>query len=127
MKSFPRILLAFSALLLAVGAWMHASAFKKISSSLADSNLVPFAANSLKTLWLADSAASILVASIFAFVAIRPSAAMRWIIVLVALIPATTAFFIYTFIGSFIGGHVLMISAIAAIAGGLQYPGSRQN
>ena len=49
-KPYARFLLAFAALLLAVGAIMHASAFKKIASTVADSNLEVFAAGSLKLL-----------------------------------------------------------------------------
>jgi hypothetical protein len=121
-KTFPRFLLTFAALLLALGALMHASAFNKIASAIADSNLVPFAANSLKILWLADSTTSLLLAAVFGLIAARPSAATRWVIVLLALIPASTAGLIYTFLGGFIGGHIMLTAAVAAFMGGLQYP-----
>jgi hypothetical protein len=121
-KPLPRFLLAFAALLLAVGAIMHASAFKKIASAVADSNLPAFAASSLKLLWLGDSTTLLLLAAAFAFIAARPSAATRWVIVILSLIPATTAILIYIFIGSFVGGHMLMVAAIAAFIGGVQYP-----
>ena len=116
-----RFLLAFATLLLAVGALMHASAFKKILTAIADSNLAPFAANSLKVLWLGDSTTLLVLAAVFAFIAARPSAAIRWIIVILSLIPAATAILIYVFIGSFIGGHMLLATAIAAFVGGVQY------
>jgi hypothetical protein len=118
-RPLPKLLLTFAALLLAVGAVMHASAFNKIVSALADSNLVPFAANSLKVLWLADSAISLLLAAVFALIATRPSAATRWVTVLLALIPAATAGLIYTFIGGFIGAHIMLAAAVAAFVGGL--------
>jgi hypothetical protein len=121
-KTFPRFLLAISALLLAVGALMHASAFNKISSAIAGSNLQSFAANSLKILWLADSTTSLLLAAVFGLIAARPSAATRWVIVPLALIPAATAGLIYTFMGGFIGGHIMLAAAITAFIGGLQYP-----
>ena len=58
----PRLLLAFSALLLSVGALFHASKFNQVLAALATaSDLQPFAAKSLKVLWLADSTTSILV------------------------------------------------------------------
>jgi hypothetical protein len=114
-----RFLLAFAALTLAVGAVMHASAFKKITEAIADSNLAAFAANSLKVLWLQDSAISLILAIIFGLVAIRPAAAARSTIALLALIPAATAILIYTFIGSFIGGHIMLLAAVAAFVGGL--------
>lgn len=101
---------------------MHASAFKKIASTVADSNLPSFAASSLKLLWLGDSTTLLLLAAAFAFVTARPSAATRWFLVILSLIPATTSILIYVFIGSFIGAHMLMVAAIAALAGGLQYP-----
>ena len=123
-KSIPRFLLGFAALLLAIGAILHASAFNKISSAIANSNLAVFAANSLKVLWVADSATSIILAALFGLIAVQPAAATRGVIVLTALIPAATAVCIYTFIGSFIGAHILFVAAIAAIAGGLQFPGA---
>ena len=114
MKLFPRFLLALAALILAGGALLHASAFHKVTAALAASNLVPFAAGSLKGLWLADSATCLLLALLFATVAVRPGAASRFVVFLLALIPAATAVFIYTFLGSFIGGHVLLTAAVAA-------------
>lgn len=86
---------------------------------------MPFAVKSLKILWLEDSVVLFALAITFAFVAIRPSAATRWAIVLIALIPAATAALVYYFVGAFIGGHVLVISGVAAILGGLQYPANR--
>jgi hypothetical protein len=126
-KPYARFLLAFAALLLAAGAIMHASAFKKIVSAIADSNLEAFAAGSLKLLWLGDSATLLLLAAVFAFIAVRPSAATRWIVLILSLIPAATSILIYTFIGSFIGGHVLIVAAIAVFAGGLQYPSTNSS
>jgi hypothetical protein len=46
------------------------------------------------------------------------------VIVLLALIPMGTAVLIYFFIGSFIGGHIQLTAAVAAILGVLQYPPS---
>jgi hypothetical protein len=121
-KSLPRVLLALAALLLAIGAILHASAYNRISSAIANSNLAVFAANSLKVLWVADSATSLIVAGVFGLVAAQPAAATRGIIVLTALIPVATAVCIYGFIGSFAGAHILFAAAVAAIAAGLQLP-----
>ena len=98
---------------------MHASAFKKVTAALAASNLAPFAAGSLKGLWLADSATCLLLAILFGTVAVRPAAATRFVVFLLALIPAATAGFIYTFLGSFIGGHILLTAAVAAMIAAL--------
>jgi hypothetical protein len=126
-KILPRFLLAFAALVLAVGAIMHASAFKRIVSAITDSNLASFAAGSLKLLWLGDSTTLLLLGAAFAFIAARPSAATRWVVVILSLIPATTAILIYIFIGSFIAGHMLLVAAIAALIAGLQYPASKSS
>jgi len=126
-KFFPRFLLVFSALVLATGAFMHASAFHKIVSALNESNLVSFAANALKVLWLMDSAVALILATVFAFAAIRPSAANKWIIVLLSLIPGATAALLYAFMGNFIGGHVMLMAAATASIAGLLYPPSRRD
>jgi hypothetical protein len=126
-KLFSQWLLAFAALVLAIGAVMHASAFNKISSTVASSDLQSFAANSLKVLWLADSTTSLILAAVFGFIAARPLAATRWIIVFLSLIPAATAILIYAFIGNFVGGHIMLAAAVAAFIGGLQYPSSNSS
>jgi hypothetical protein len=59
-------LLAFSAILLAVGARFHTSAFNKTANALAESNLAPFLANGVKVLWLQDSVITNVLAIIFA-------------------------------------------------------------
>jgi hypothetical protein len=122
MKSLGRLLLAFSAVLLAIGAWMHTSAFNKMSAAVARSDLIPFAAKSLRILWLEDSVVLMVLAITFAVIAAWPSAGTKLVIVLLALIPAATAALVYYFVGTFIAGHILLAAAIAAILGGFQYP-----
>jgi hypothetical protein len=119
MKSFSRILLAFSALVFVLGAWIHTSAFGKLSAAVAKSDLPAFFADGFRVLWLQDSALQIVFAILFTFVAIKPSAATKPIIILIALIPATTATLIYCVIGNFIGGHIFLAGALAAILGAL--------
>ncbi len=119
MNRLSRSLLTLAAIILAFGACVHASAFGQILFAVAASNLTPFAANSLKVLWLGDSATCAVLAILFGFIAARPAAATNFVIVLLALIPAMTAVLIYHFIGSFIGGHILLAAAVAAIAGAL--------
>jgi hypothetical protein len=126
MKSLGRILLAFSAILLTIGAWIHTSAFNKMSAAVAKSDLVPFAAKSLRILWLEDSVVLLVLAITFAVIAAWPSAATKLVIVLLALIPAATALLVYYFVGTFIAGHILLASAIAAILGGFQYPAANR-
>ncbi|PYL63309.1 MAG: hypothetical protein DMF25_10815 [Verrucomicrobia bacterium] len=114
-----RLFLIFSAVVLAIGALMHASAFNKVSLAVTKSDIASFAGNSLKVLWLADSVTAMLLAAVFAIAAARPSTASNWILMLLAMIPATTAVLIYTFVGNFIGGHIMLAAGIAAFIGGL--------
>jgi len=127
MKALSRILLAFSGILFAFGAYIHTSAFGKMSAAVAKSDLPAFFGNGFRVLWLQDSALQIVFAILFALVAIRPSLATRWVIAIVALIPFTTAATIYCVIGNFIGGHIFLTGALAAILGGLLLPRSGQN
>jgi hypothetical protein len=106
-------------LVLAIGAIMHAAAFQKIQEALFISNLTPFAADSLKVLWLANSATCLLVAAFFGCLGVNPSSANHFAALVVALIPAATAVMIYIFIGSFVGGHLLLAAALSAIVGTL--------
>ncbi len=129
MTRTPRLLLAFAALLAAIGAALHASAYEKTVAAVDVSNLAPFFGKSLKALWLGDSATLILVATIFALIAARPSSlatqAIRPVMLLVALIPAATAVLLYVFLGNFFAGHLLLLIAALAFVAGLQFPASR--
>ncbi len=118
-KLFPRVLLALAALILAGGGLMHAAAFNKTLSAVATSDLAPFYANSLKALWLIDSATLITLSIIFGFIAARPSLATRTVVMLLAIVPAATAFFLYKFIGNFVPAHMLFVSAASAVFGAL--------
>jgi hypothetical protein len=126
-KLFSRLLLAFSAIVLVGGAYLHTSGFNRMSTAVANSDLVPFVGKGLKVLWLQDSVMAIVFAIIFGTIAAQGSAAPRWIIVVLALIPVATAGFVYHFIGNFIGGHVFLTAGVAAILGGLLYPGRGQD
>ena len=119
MKILSRIFLAFSALVFVFGAWIHTSAFGRMSDSVAKSDLPAFLGKGFRTLWLQDSAIQIVLAIVFAFLAIRPAAATKPIVLLVALIPATTTVLIYCLVGNFIGGHIFLAASVAAIVGGL--------
>ena len=119
MKVLSRILLGFSAIVFAFGAYIHTSAFGRMSEAVAKSDLLPFFGNGFRTLWLMDSTVQIALALVFAIVAIRPSAATRPIVILIALVPLSTAGFIYYFIGNFVGGHIFLAGGLAAILGAL--------
>ncbi len=119
MKLLSRILLAVSAILLAVGAHFHTSAFNKTATAVAESNLPAFLGNGLKVLWLQDSVITNVLAIIFAIVAVKPTAAPKWIIIVLALVPIITAGLVYYFIGNFFGGHIFLAAGLAAILGAL--------
>jgi hypothetical protein len=119
MKMLGRILLAFSAILLAVGAWIHTSVFNKVSAAVAKSDLDAFVGKGLKVLWFQDSTIAIVLAIVFAIVAIRPPAVSKTMIVLLGLVPVVTAALAYHFIGNFVGGHIFLTAGLAAIVGGL--------
>jgi len=116
-SSLVRALFITAALVLAIGAIMHASAFQKIQEALSISNLSPFPAESLKVLWLADSATCLSVAAFFGSLAVDSASANHFAALVVALIPAATAVLLYIFIGSFIGGHLLLAATLSAIVG----------
>src|SRR5260370_38119194 len=82
----------------------------------------PFFGNGFRTLWLQDSVLQIVFAIIFAVVAIRPAAAMRFVVVILGLLPITTAILIYHFIGNFIGGHIFFSGGLAPVLVGLVFP-----
>ena len=119
MKLLGRILLAFAAIVLATGAWIHTAGFDRMSAAVAKSDLAPFIGKGLKVLWLQDSTIAIVLATVFAVVAIRPAAASKPVIVLLALVPVITAALTYYFIGNFFGGHIFLVAGIAAILGAL--------
>lgn len=122
-NGLPRLLLALGALILLVGGLMHAAAFGKAVSAADASNLPAFYANSLKGLWLIDVATLITLAALFGLLAVRPGLASGGVVILVALIPAATAFFLYRFMGNFLPAHMLMAAAlISALAGVLMRP-----
>jgi hypothetical protein len=119
MKLLSRILLGFSAIVFVFGAYIHTSAFDRMSDAVAKSGLLPFFGNGFRTLWLMDSAVQIALALVFAIVAIKPNAATRAVVILIALVPLSTAVFIYHFIGNFIGGHIFLAGGLAAVLGAL--------
>jgi hypothetical protein len=126
MKLLGRSLLAFSAVLLAIGAVIHTAAFGKVSAAVAMSDLAVFFGKGLKVLWLQDSTIAVVLAIVFATVAIRPFTASKTVIVLLGLVPTVTAALVYFFIGNFIGGHIFLTAGAAAILGGLLWPDATQ-
>jgi len=117
----PRFLLAFSSLLLVVGGYMHAAAFKRAVAAVDASNLPSFFGNSLKLLWLGDSTTMFILVAVFTLIAARPSAVTSPVVMLLALIPAATAVLLYAFLGSFFAGHLLLAVAALVFFAGLRF------
>ena len=124
MKVPSRILFAVSALILGFGAYVHTSAFGKVSAALAKSDLPEFFGKGFKVLWLQDSVLQIIFAIVFAVLAIRPSAAPKWVVIMLALLLLGTVALVYSIIGNFIAGHLFLAAAVAAILGALLAPRS---
>ncbi len=126
MKLLGRILLAFSAIVLAVGAWIHTAGFDRMSAGVAKSDLSPFLGRGFKVLWLQDSTIAIVLAIVFAVVSLRPAAASKPVIFVLAIVPVITAALTYYFIGNFFGGHIFLVAGVAAILGRLLYPAAKR-
>ncbi|HSE47936.1 MAG TPA: hypothetical protein VLA96_01880 [Terriglobales bacterium] len=112
MSALGRGLLGMAVVILAGGAVMHARAFPKTVTAVAASNLPAFYANSLKALWLIDSATLLTLAVLYALAAARPASVSRATLALTALIPASTAIFLYVFLGGFLPAHGLLAAAV---------------
>ena len=119
MSRVSRSLLAVSAALLVFGGLVHASAFNNAAAAATSSNLPDFYKKVLQAFWLMDSATLILLAIVFGLVALRPTVASRWVVVILALMPASTAALLYTFFGAFLPAHLLIAAATLAISSGL--------
>jgi hypothetical protein len=109
-----RSILTVCALILAFGAFAHARAYRGMALALGKANLAAIYANDFRTLWLADSTTLLTVAVLFLWIAARPAAPAKSAIILIALIPASTAVLLYHFVGNFYAGHLLLGTAVAA-------------
>jgi hypothetical protein len=114
-----RILMAIAALLMGAGAYVHAAAFQKARAALAAASLTPFFSGSFKALWLADSTTMTSLMLIYGLIAAYPAAVSRPATALLALIPAAIGVLIYTFVGVFFAGHMLMATAVVVVLAAL--------
>jgi len=120
----PRFLLIFAAVLSIAGAALHAAAFSKALPIIAASGLPSFYSSSFKGLWLADSATLTVLAAICTMITARLQIATRWLLILLAFIPLTTAVLLYTFLGNFFAGHLLLAIAALVIFAAVHLPRS---
>ncbi len=57
-------------------------------------------------------------ALVFGFIAIRPNAATRPLAMLLGLVPVASAVAIYSMMGNFFAGHILLLAGGAVLLGG---------
>lgn len=95
---------------------MHARAYGKAAAAVASSSLPEFYGNSLKALWLVDSATLLVLSAVFGLIAARPALGSGAVMILLALIPGATAALLYTFMGMFLPAHMLLASTIMTVA-----------
>ena len=110
-----RTLLAAAALILISSALLHASAYGQVSSGVAASGLTPLLGNVYRALWMADSTTVATVGIVAGMLAVRPALATPVIAVVLALIPAATAAFIYHFLGAFPPGHLMITATVLMV------------
>jgi hypothetical protein len=118
MRFASRILLALTSLCLAAGGAVHALAFSKAATVAEHSNLPLFFSAAFKGLWLSDSATSIALALASGSIAAYPRLVSRPIVMLFALGPLSSAIAIFTTMGSFFAGYVMLFAGVAALVGG---------
>jgi len=121
----PRILLLIAAVLSTAGAVFHLAASFNTFTIVTASGMPPFYSNSFKVLWLADSATMAILAVVCVSMALRMEMASRLLLALLALFPVSTAVLLYTFLGNFPAGHILMAIGVLMMLAGARASGSR--
>ena len=119
-RTIRRVLLAGASIIFGVGGFLHTGAFFSKAAAVIDSSGVKvFFDHELKVLWLADSTTLISLALICGYLAFRPHAVTRTVLILLALVPASTTALLYGFLGSFYAAHLLMIGTAMVFGAGL--------
>jgi hypothetical protein len=110
-----RLLLAASALLLLVGAGIHAMPFHTIALMFDSASLSVFLVGASKALWLADSSNLAVLGLVFTLLAARPQLGSPSLIALLAVAPLASAGLIYAFLGAFYALYLLLVAAALAL------------
>ncbi|HEX6742407.1 MAG TPA: hypothetical protein VF079_11510 [Sphingomicrobium sp.] len=114
-----RGLLGAAALLLVLGAAIHAAAFAKVGPRFDAAELSPFLIGAAEALWLADSSNLFVLGAALGLVAARPGLANPLVVALLAAAPLASAALIYHFVGSFFAGHLMLGAAVLMLASAL--------
>jgi len=122
-RILPRFLYAAAAVIFAFGSLAHAAVFfLKAGAGIGASNLTPLLQSELKGLWLCDSTTLAALAAVFFYLAARPQAANRSLVVLIALVPAGTTLVLYVFMGAFYAAHMLLAATAMAVTASFLAP-----
>jgi hypothetical protein len=114
-----RFSLSVAALLLAAGAVVHASAYHGATRVIDASAMPAFYVDAYKALWLVDSINMAGLAGAFTLIAFRRASANTALILVLALAPFAVAATLYTFMGAFFAGHLMVASGALAIIAAL--------
>jgi hypothetical protein len=121
-----RLLLGLAALVMLVGGAFHGLVFPRAVAMINASNLSGHGAAIYKGLWLNDAAVVMLIGLIYLVLASRPALATKAVLILLAALPLAGALSIYSTVGNFLPGHLLLASAIMAGAAAL-VPATEKN
>lgn len=120
---FARVLLGLAAAIFGIGGVLHGLAYRTSASPRLDGVHLPaFFARELRVLWLADSATLLALAVLFGFLAVRPMAASKPLLFLLALVPLGTTSLLYAFLGGFYAAHLLAAASLMVVAAAFLMP-----
>ena len=114
-----RILIGQSAAVLLAAGAIHAAAFPAAAPIIDQATLPSSLRQAYKALWLVDSTNLTTLALLYAFVAFRPSAMSREAVLLSALAPLAGAILLYSYMGNFFAGHLMLVSWALATVGAM--------
>jgi hypothetical protein len=113
-----RIFLTAAALLLLIGASLHAAGFRHALPVLASSGMPPFYTGAFKGLWLLDSLTQVVLAVVLLAAVAGKVPRSRLLLWLLALIPVGTAAILYSFLGPFPAEYLFLLTTILIVTAG---------
>jgi hypothetical protein len=126
-QSASKWLLILSAIVLAAGGSLHALAYAKASEAADHSTLPPFFQSALKGLWLSDSLSSLSLAVALAGIAAYPRLAAKPLVLVLALTPVASAAALFSTMGNFFAGYLMLIAAASALLGATLRPADTEH
>jgi hypothetical protein len=126
-KSVSKWLLLLSAAILATGGGIHGLGYPKASTVADDSTMPPFFQGALKGLWLSDSLSSLTLALALVCIAVNPRLAATPLVLLLALTPLAVAVVLFSTMGNFFAGYLMLVAGAAALLSALMRPSTANN